>query len=293
MQNKFARPGRSDENCGVIFTVLDVLRGAADYLDQRGVESPRLNAELLLAHVLGVSRMALYLDFDRPLSEGERAPMRELVKKRGGGLPMQHILGEVEFCGRSFLCDGRALIPRPETEQLLELLAVRWDGKGSALDVGTGSGVIAVTLAMEYPDARVSATDLSADALELARENAARIGAGVSFHHADILPEGSGTFALIVANLPYVPAGELVSLAREVGHDPRMALDGGPDGMEITRRLVAAAPARMVPGGLLALEIGAGQSKHLATALGENNFRDIEALPDYQGLLRFLIARYG
>ena len=285
--------GEKGDKGYVIFTVLDVLRSAAGYLEQRGVESARLNAELLLARILGMNRMALYLEFDRPLSEAERSPLREMVRKRGEGIPLQHLLGDVEFCGRTFLCDARALIPRPETEQLMELVEARWMGGGEALDVGTGSGVIAVSLALAHPEVRVSATDLSPDALDLARENATRNGASVAFHCTDLLPAEGGPFSLIVANLPYIPSAEMDSLAREVRHDPPTALDGGADGMEVIRRLIAAAPSRMQSGGLLALEIGSGHDGELRRTLQENNFRDIEALPDYQGHLRFLIARNG
>lgn len=277
--------------------LLEVLRGAESYLASRGVESPRLNAEHLLAYALGLKRMELYLQFDRPLGEEERAPLRELVRRRGAREPLQHVLGTAEFHGRTFASDRRGLVPRPETEQLveiaLELLEPRNDP--AALDAGTGSGVIALTLAAEVPGAEISATDLSDDALALAAENAARHGleARVAFRRADLFPEGPGTFDLVVANLPYIPTGEIASLSPEVQQDPVAALDGGADGLDAIRKLVAASPARLKTGGAILLEIGLGQGDRVRELLQESKFRDISVRPDYQGVARFALGFHG
>jgi release factor glutamine methyltransferase len=277
-----------------MWTVLEVLREASAYLDKRGVASARLNAELLLAHVLGVGRMRLYLEFDRPLGEAERGPFRELVRERGGRRPLQHLVGTVEFCGREFLCDGRALIPRPETEEFVGHILDRTGEEAmDALDAGTGSGVIAISLALARTAWRVAATDTSPDALALARENAARLSAPVAFHEADLFPPDGPPPGLLAANLPYIPSGDIPDLAPEVLHDPRAALDGGPDGMAATGRLVAEAPALLAPEALVALEIGLGQHEPLASLLEVHGFHGIEPVRDYQGIFRFLFARYG
>lgn len=279
-------------------TVLEVLQSSTDYFKKRKIESARLNAEHLLAHVLKRKRIELYLEFERELDESELVPLRDLVRRRGEGEPLQHLLGTVEFCGRTFLCDKRALVPRPETEQLVELLISEVRGQKSdfrILDVGTGTGVIALSLALKFPDAEVHAVDLSDEALELARENAARLGLSerVRFSKSDLLGGIEGDFDLIVANLPYVSTQDRQTLAREVLRDPEIALFGGEHGDELLRRLIEQAAARLRPGGLLALEIGVGQSEALLSFLAEKNYHDIESKYDYSSTPRFLFARYG
>ena len=277
--------------------LLEVLRGAESYLGERGVENPRLNAEHLLAHALGLKRMELYLQFDRQLGETERAPLRDMVKRRGAREPLQHILGTVEFHGRTFACDKRALVPRPETEQLVEIAVEMTKGKNSPviLDIGTGSGVIALTLALELPGASIHATDVSADALALAADNAARhaLRERITFAPSDLLPPGETKFDLIVANLPYIATDEIAALSSEVRHDPLSALDGGPDGLDIIRRLIDAAPDRLSPGGALLLEIGAGQADAVNTHLAARKFRDISVSSDYQNIPRFAVGFHG
>jgi release factor glutamine methyltransferase len=276
--------------------LLEVLQSTTGYFKKHGVESPRLNAEHLLAHVLGRKRLELYLEFERPLAEAELAPLRELVRRRGQGEPLQHLLGTVEFAGQVFLCDKRALVPRPETEQLVELLKSQIpSSKSQILDVGTGSGVIALSLAAKFPNAKITATDVSNEALALARENAERLGlAGrVEFIGSDLLLSVNHGYDLIVANLPYVSERDRGSLSREVQHDPKIALFGGEAGDELVRRLIEAAPGHLTPGGLLALEIGLGQGESLAALMAEKNYHDIEQMRDYCGVTRFLFGRHG
>jgi release factor glutamine methyltransferase len=279
-------------------TVLEVLQSTTGYFQKRHIDSPRLNAEHLLAHVLSRKRMELYLDFERRLRESELAPLRELVKRRGSGEPLQHLLGTVEFCGRSFRCDKRALVPRPETEQLVELLISHFKPETAhprMVDVGTGSGVIALTLAAEFPTAEIVGADISEDALTLARENAERLGLvdRIRFLRSNLLESVEPDFDVIAANLPYVSTEDRQNLSREVLHDPEVALFAGARGDELVRQLIAQAPGWLRPGGMLALEIGIGQGETLVAALAEKNYRDISSEKDYSGVIRFLFARYG
>jgi release factor glutamine methyltransferase len=278
-------------------TVLEVLQSTTAYFRKRDIESPRLNAEHLLAHTLQRRRIELYLEFERSLSETELAPLRELVKRRGQGEPLQYLLGTVEFAGRVFLCDKRALIPRPETEELVERIiqAAMTRRPAAILDVGTGSGVIALTLAAQFPEAEVDAVDISEEALTLARENAGRLDlqGRVRFAKGNLLTEVEGAFDLIVANLPYVATGDRPMLSREVLHDPAVAVFAGERGDELVRELISAARDRLRPGGLLALEIGIGQADDLTSLLAEKNYHDIASIRDYCGVTRFLFGRYG
>jgi release factor glutamine methyltransferase len=278
-------------------TVLDVMQSTTAYFKKRGIENPRLNAEHLLAHALGRTRMELYLDFERRLGEAELAPLRKLVQRRGEGEPLQHLLGSVEFCGRTFLCDKRALVPRPETEQLVELVLQSTINHqpSTILDVGAGSGVIALSLAKNFPEAEIFAVDVSEDALALARENAIRLGVigRVQFRRSNLLENLDEKFDLIVANLPYIATQNRYTLSREVLRDPEVALFAGARGDELLRELIGQAPARLRPGGLLALEIGLGQSEALLSTLAEKKYRDIYLKNDYSGVIRFLFATYG
>jgi len=277
-------------------TVLEVLQATTAYLKKHNVENARLNAEHLMAHALDRKRIELYLDFERELTETELEPLRELVKRRSEGEPLQHLLGTVEFCGLTFLCDKRAMVPRPETEQLVELVEARIENRESRIvDVGTGSGVIAISLAAKFPEAKILAVDISDDALALAQENAAMLNLKdrVQFLKSRLLENVEGAFDLIVANLPYISTQDRRTLSREVLHDPEVALFAGKRGDELVRELIDQAPTRLHPGGLLALEIGLGQSETLLSALAEKNYRDICSKNDYNGVTRFIFARYG
>jgi release factor glutamine methyltransferase len=250
-------------------TVLEVLQATTAYFKKHDVESPRLNTEHLLAHV---------------------------VKRRGEGEPLQHLLGTVEFSGHVFLCDKRAMVPRPETEELVEILKAEIQNpKSKVVDVGTGSGVIALSLAANFPEAHVVAVDVSHEALSLAQENAARLTLGdrVQFLKSHLLENVEGKFDLIVANLPYISAQHRNTLSREVLHDPEVALFAGERGDEILRELIDNGRSHLRAGGMLALEIGPGQSEALLSALAEKNYRDICSKNDYNGVTRFLFARYG
>ena len=277
-------------------TTLEVLNAATTYLEKHGVASARLNAEHLLAHVLGKKkRIELYLEFERPLGEAERAPLRELVKRRGEGEPLQHLLGTVEFCGHVFKCDARALIARPETELLVEFILKESAAAKSFLDIGTGSGVISCSLALAKENAAVVACDISPDALSLARENAEKNGLSERIHfcESDLLGSINGKFDVIAANLPYIATNEMDELSREVRRDPVLALDGGADGLRLVERLIVSAPAALNAGGLVALEIGHDQAAQVAELFRLHNYRDIAVHRDYQDVERFVFARHG
>jgi release factor glutamine methyltransferase len=219
------------------------------------------------------------------------------VKRRGQGEPLQHLLGTVEFCGHTFLCDKRALVPRPETEELVELVIQSTINSqpSTIVDVGTGSGVIALSLAAKFTEAEVHGVDISDEALQLAEENAQRLGLSqrVRFTKGSLLENLNERFEVIVANLPYISMQDRHSLSREVLHDPAVALFAGDRGDESIRELIEQASSRLRPGGLLALEIGLGQSESLRAFLGEKIYHDIESKTDYSGIPRFLFARYG
>ena len=275
-------------------SVLETINGGAEYLGKRGIEDARRNMEHLLAQRLGCTRMQLYTQFDRPLEEEILAPLRESLKKRGEGIPLQHLLGSVGFHGRDFLCDTRALIPRPETEELAEMiLKLVAGGPLEILDMGCGSGVLGLTLAAERPDSHVTLADLSEDALSLTRENAEKLGiTNITLVRSDLFSAISGTFDLIAANLPYVPEGEAAEMARELRHDPALALFSGADGLDLLRRFVPEAFAFLKPGGLLALEIGHDQASQLFAGLESSGFREIEIRTDLSGIARFPFARH-
>jgi len=278
-------------------TVLEVLKISTEFLRKHEIENARLNAEHLLAHVLGRTRMELYLEFERALAQTDLDQLRDLIKRRSRGEPLQHLLGTIEFCGHVFKTDQRAMVPRPETEQLVELVIADCETRqpGRIVDIGTGSGIIGLSLGKELPDADILAVDISEDALALARENAERLDlAGrISFQKGDLLEEIAERFDLIVANLPYISMQERPSLSREVLRDPEIALFGGEVGDELIRELINQSPAHLNPGGLLALEIGVGQSDGLEKLLRQKNLHDIDTKKDYSGIPRFLFARYG
>jgi release factor glutamine methyltransferase len=280
-------------------TVLELIQNTTAFLQRKGVESPRLSIEYLLAEALGKRRLDLYLDYDQGLPEQILEPLRDKVRRRSEGEPLQHLLGFWEFFGRRFKTDRRALIPRPETERLAELILNQIRSTTSPrtrlADIGTGSGVLAITLALEHPALEIVATDLSADTLALARENARvhEVDGRITWLETDLLSRVDTDFDFLVANLPYIPTAEIAKLSREVQHDPPIALDGGEDGLDVIRQFIEQAPSHLNPGGSIYLEIGILQSGSVAELLGKQKFRDISVEKDYQGVERFVIARYG
>jgi len=276
-----------------LWTPLRLIAWTQDFFAKKAVDAPRLTAELLLAHALSCDRVRLYLDFDKPLGDPELARYRELVRRRAEGEPTAYLVGRREFYGRPFRVDARVLVPRPETELLVEAALSALPEGGRALDLCTGSGCVAISLALERNGARVLATDVSADALAVARENAAALGAEVELATGDLwaaVHAGAGPFDVIAANPPYVPAKELAGLSREVRREPCNALDGGEDGLSVLRRIVAGAPARLRPGGTLCLEMHESHVEALPRLCLEAGFARAEARRDLAGLPRLTVA---
>jgi release factor glutamine methyltransferase len=279
-----------------MLTVLEIIKRTTEFLEKRGVESARLNSELLIGHALGLKRMQLYLQFERPLAEAELEKIRPFVKRRGNREPLQYILGETEFSGVKLKVDRRALIPRPETEHLIELIEANLSlPPATILDLGTGSGAIALALAAKYPAAQVIGVDQSADALALAGENSAQLELTerVQFLTSDwfsAVPAGR-KFHLIVANPPYLSESEVAEAQPEVkDHEPRVALTPGGDGSASLRQILAAAPGYLEAGGLLACETGIAQHKQLLEQGAATGYSRTQSHPDLTGRERFLLA---
>jgi release factor glutamine methyltransferase len=274
-------------------TVLETIDGGTRYLEKRGIEDARRNMQIMVAHQLACTRMQLYTQFDRPLGESELVPLREMLKRRGEGVPLQHVLGVVSFHHRDFKSDARALIPRPETEELAEwILSMSMGDDLKVLDMGCGSGVLGLTLAAERPTWHVTLADVSEDALTLAKENASALGIGnARLLRSDLFSAVEGEFDGIVANLPYVPESERTSLSLEVMHDPALALFGGDDGLDVIRRFIPEAFRRLKPGGWMVLEIGHDQASQVEEILRSSGFADIEVKTDLSGVARFPFAR--
>jgi release factor glutamine methyltransferase len=273
---------------------------SADYLEQKGVERARLDAEYLLAHVLGIGRLDMYLQHERPLEPAELDAFRPLLRRRAAREPLQYVLGRQAFRELDLEVGPGVLIPRPETEQLVEVVLGWARDRGrkrlTALDLGTGSGAIALALLAEGPFERVVATDASAAALEVAGRN--REACGMS-HHLDLRagaffdPVAHGErFDVVVSNPPYVAEGERAALAPEVADwEPAQALFAGADGLEALRSIVAGAPAVLLDGGLLALEVGDGQAEAVAALVrGCREYDDVEVYRDLAGKERVVTA---
>jgi release factor glutamine methyltransferase len=265
----------------------ELLRWTTGHFGGRGIESARLDAECLLAEALGSDRLRLYLEFDKPVEAAERARFRELVRRRADErVPVAQILGRKEFWSLALRVTKDVLVPRPETETLvaaaLERLPER-EGDYRVLDLGTGSGAVALALAHERPQARVLATDVCAAALAVARANAQELGlAGrVRFAQGDLFePTAGERFDLVVSNPPYVAEGDAASLAPELGHEPARALFAGPDGLAVLRPLVDQAPGHLAPGGALALELAPDQAPAVARACAEAGLTDVRVTHD-------------
>lgn len=292
-----ARPPVADRDRS--WTVLELLRWTTDYFKRHGIEGARLDAELLLAHALETERLRLYVDFEKPVLPTERERFRALVRQRAQErVPVSILLGEREFWSLAFKVSKDVLTPRPDTETLVEAALAKCKGpdwKGRILDLGTGSGAIALSLAQELPHAELTATDLSQAALQIAAENADRLPQGerVRFLHGDLFgPVANERFDLVVSNPPYVARRDAKSLPPELAHEPEMALYGGEDGLDVIRRLVADAGAHLAPGGWLLIELGPEQAGTVEQLLVGAGFGEVERKFDLARRPRVVAGRW-
>lgn len=279
------------------WTVLKLIQWTSDYFAKRNIDAPRLTAELLLSHVLKLSRVKLYMAFDQPVQKDELAQYRALIERRVAGEPTAYLLGQREFYGRTFKVDARVLVPRPETERLVDqvLQAIPSDTPARVLDLCTGSCCIAATLAAERPQVRAVATDLSQDALDVARENLTALGLleRVELRQGDLWAavKPDEVFEVVVSNPPYVADAAFSALPPEVRREPKVALLAGATGMSLIERIAEEAPRHLVPGGLLAMEIGDDQQSLARDLLNRMHYRDAKVLPDWAGKDRIAVAR--
>jgi len=272
-------------------TVLELINATTPFFAKHDVPSPRLTVELMLAEILQKTRMQLYLDYDQAVPEAALDRLRPLVKRRAEGEPLEYLLGASTFAGHRVQVTPDVLIPRPETEILLEAAIKLIDPAGlPVLDVGTGSGILALALARKFPGLKIVATDISAAALVQARRNTEGCG-NIRHVESDLMGEPSlpEHFQMIVANLPYIPTGQIDGLMREVRHEPRLALDGGPDGLDLVRRLIIQSAGKTR---YLALELGDGQAEVAKTLCLNAGYALIDILPDFTERERILIAEH-
>ncbi len=278
--------------------LIEVLQSGADYLAGKGIENPRLVMEQLMSHVLKCPRLHLYLRFESLVPEDQLASLRGGIRRLGAGEPLQYVIGDTEFMGHRFKTDKRALIPRPDTESLVNAVlacAPLWSaGRPALVDIGTGSGCVVVSLALARPEADYVAVDASDLALSLALENAATngVGAAIQFRKGDLL-EGFGPESLdaVVANLPYIPTGDCGNLPVQIRcHEPMSALDGGADGLDLVRRIVTQAVGVLRPGGRILLEIGFDQADRVMETLKDCGFRETVVHKDLGGRDRVVEA---
>jgi release factor glutamine methyltransferase len=280
------------------WTMLKVIQWTTEHFQKKRVDNPRLEAEVLLAHLLGIDRMGLYLNYDRPLTEEERTAYREMIQRRTAGEPIAYIVGYREFWSLRFSVSPECLIPRPETEHLVEE-AVRI-GKGlqppqQVLEIGHGCGAVAIALAKELEEAQIVATDISPGACALAEENAEAHGMGgrIQFVMGNLFPPREGPFGLICSNPPYIPTEGVLRLAPEVrDYEPLTALDGGVDGLRFFREIAQGAPAFLARGGWILLEMGEGQAPQVRAILQERGFAHIDLIQDYAGIKRVIRAQW-
>ena len=277
------------------WTVLKILEWTTGYFRDKGIDNPRLDAELLLADLLEIGRLELYLRFDQPLNAGELTAFRSRVARRAEREPLQYILGEAEFWSLPLKVTPQVLVPRADTEVLVEEALKKFDSTGRVLDVGTGSGAVAIALASEKDQARVEAVDICDEALSIAHDNTVRHGleGRIRLRKEDLAALcGKGCYELIVSNPPYIPEGDFAGLMPEVrDFEPRQALDGGNDGLDFYRALVCQAPALLADRGWLLVEVGYGQAEAVSEMFAAAGLTEIFVRDDYSGTPRVVGGR--
>jgi release factor glutamine methyltransferase len=272
-------------------TIIDTLQKGVSYLEKNQIDEARLNMEHLLAHVLGCRRLDLYLRFGEVLEEKTLEPLRGLIKKRAEGVPLQHLLGNVQFLDLEIVCDHRALIPRPETECLVDQILKQYQARPPkrVLDLCCGSGCIGLAVAKHWSDCDVVLADISEDALDLARYNSERLTLHqVKIIRSDLFETIVGKFDLIISNPPYIPSAEIQELSREVKNDPHLALDGGEDGLDIVRKIAQQVEQYLNEGGSLIMEVGHDQHDRAQQCFSSECFEYTEGMFDLQGIKRFV-----
>jgi release factor glutamine methyltransferase len=277
-----------------IWTIVRILEWTADYFREQGVDSARLDAELLLSDLLDLDRVGLYLQYDKPLNPVELKEYRALVKRRAAREPIAYILGQQEFWSLPMLVSPAVLVPRGDTELLVEEALKGLETGGTVLDIGTGSGAIAIAIAHERPEVQIEAIDISAEALAVAIKNAELNGvsAQIIFRQENLAQLTGGRYDMIVSNPPYIPESDREGLMPEVrDHEPPLALFAGADGLDAYRQIVAQAPAHLVPAGWLLLEVGIHQSEPVAELLRAADFVQITVRDDYAGIPRVVCGQ--
>lgn len=283
------------ENAKSSWTIAAILTWTKQYFSEKGVDNPRLDAEVLLSHVLGKDRLYLYVNFDQPLSPAELEAFRAAVKKRAMRTPVAYITGSKEFMNLDFIVSPAVLIPRPDTEILVEAALARLGSVESpqVLDIGTGSGAIIISVLANIPNAQGAAVDISADALAVASENAKLndVSTRLNFLQGDLFaPVYGHKFDAVLSNPPYIPAADIAGLEPEVRREPSLALDGGKDGLNYYRRIIKEGPAYLKQGGFIALEVGVGQAAQVAGLAEEQRIlRPVEIIKDYAGIDRVVV----
>ena len=273
-------------------TVAEVLKSGTERLEEGGIDSPRLDAEILLAHVLGWRRLNLYIDAEKILPLGNILRFNELINRRLEKIPVSYLTGTKDFMGLAFAVNENVLIPRPETEILTELVGEYLRGLGGEVtfaDLGAGSGAICISILKFVKSARAATVDISAEALEVAKFNAQKfhVDDRIEFFQGDLFSPLEGKiFNAIVSNPPYIPTNELETLQAEVKKEPRTALDGGEDGLNFYRQIISGAPKFLISGGLLAVEVGINQASPVKTLMEHKNFIDVEIFKDLAGIER-------